>query len=479
MVFFKVAMGAALLSVLSRAPALVAGQAVLVERQVAGTNGTPTFGSLDGTVPSNSDGTLPENESAPVPAYIYGEPTDDLSLQEDCWWTWGTTSDFAQSNLSTTTPDPATTLLLDSDRFVDYIDDIVRYEDAVTVKFRDAAYLQEAKDEWAFVTPCSPRRLIFVANPRSGLSDDRQPYIIGQIGYDDSTNSATLYGPASEWPDALDAFTMDVLVNTAGFGPGQPTKRQTAVTGAQSIDTDLTTNILNQTIDGVTATLDCNPCSISGSIAVNFTATLSSTNGVVTVIEGSSGLQLSNTAFNFAYELQSNGTITAGPNTSPVIVSKKTPITFGVGSLTPGVASALNGDVETAQVTSATVRYSTMGQVVGTPSVVVGINSPATSADKVELTRTRGDPLLEGRPSPPAREGIATAETRPSTAVGVTLVVGQLTASYGYFFETLADGISCVVIGNEGCQLTRLATDGNLPFSGTDVLQNAAGLSSL
>ena len=132
----------------------------------------------------------------------------------------------------------------------------------MTIAFKDDATFEKAKEAWDWANGADNRSFIMVTGMGDcGWNDQRQPYVVRNLQYDEVKNVAHLIGEPKDWKEIAQSY--DLVV---GHIPGNETwltKRDLSKTLSVPLSLEFPF-ALELGADGLSSKLECSDCGLSG-----------------------------------------------------------------------------------------------------------------------------------------------------------------------------------------------------------------------
>ena len=142
---------------------------------------------------------------------------------------------------------------------------------SMTLAFSNTSDLQHAVNSWDWVNKADSHAFILVAGPSDcHWNDDRQPFNVTNVGYDNDTATANLAAVPIDWESVAHSYDLSV-------GQAPTSMSQIQARGWRDWSHDSSFNLsylvpptaLNKPINGLTTTVECIGCSSAGNIDWN------------------------------------------------------------------------------------------------------------------------------------------------------------------------------------------------------------------
>ncbi|KAK5988392.1 hypothetical protein PT974_12546 [Cladobotryum mycophilum] len=258
----------------------------------------PIFATRDEPAPAASSPVV--LQPAPIPGENFSGYNDpSLSSSDNFYWAQQEQGILANMTLSVANG----FRLLNSHRFGDIVEAVDCSNADVTIKFNSADNLNAAKNAWTWVNNKPENTVVYVVDGSScGGQNQRQPYYVNSISYDEKSNSATLEASTAKWQDFADDATIRLH--------GLPADGETAKRGWTSINKDVSINVAHDfgghiystVYNGINIGIDCTDCKTTGTIEADIT--LSFSNGFQATMTAHNSF-----GFRFAVGLSASGAI--------------------------------------------------------------------------------------------------------------------------------------------------------------------------
>ncbi|KAF1976820.1 hypothetical protein BU23DRAFT_527890 [Bimuria novae-zelandiae CBS 107.79] len=196
-----------------------------------------------------------------------------FDLKSDETFLWGSVdaSDSALASLTVHTPGENENIL-SMEHFDDMITNVHCGNNSIEMTFEDDATFAYAQRVWDWVNGADNHSFVMVAGPGDcGTNEDRIPYIVSTLYYDEDANKATLGAIESNWTAI--AHTYDLVIGS------NDTQNRTSEASVLPRDIDKDTSIdFNHHLNGslaiargdLSATVTCLNCSTTGSFDMKF-----------------------------------------------------------------------------------------------------------------------------------------------------------------------------------------------------------------
>jgi hypothetical protein len=152
----------------------------------------------------------------------------------------------------------------------------VQCGDTTTLQFVDNNAFQYAIRAWNWVNEHQNHSFILIADDSGcGPDDERAPFLINSVEYDEPASTVHLHGTQKSWEDVAHTFDLEYGTFSGLSAPGSNlTKRFGEWGTSKSFNVPLTTsmngNIFSEPVGSGTFSLDCTDCGIFGSLDVTF-----------------------------------------------------------------------------------------------------------------------------------------------------------------------------------------------------------------
>ena len=104
--------------------------------------------------------------------------------------------------------------ILNAEKFSPLLRSLKCSTDGLQMIFKDDATFEHAKEVWDWANGEDDRHFVMVIGAGDcGWNDERQPYLIRSLEYDEEGNVANLHGEAQEWHDVAHSYDLDVGTN--------------------------------------------------------------------------------------------------------------------------------------------------------------------------------------------------------------------------------------------------------------------------
>jgi hypothetical protein len=190
-----------------------------------------------------------------------GLSTADPTLQTEDAWYWGVDANNPNAAVSYAPDDPSTQRVIGMESFGDWVKGVKCSDEQVTIQFKSSDTYEKTKDAWQWLDEDNRRNFVMIVeHPDCG--PQRLPYVVEEVDYDPSTNSATMTAKRERWSAACPTYKLKL--DTEGLVPagGNLGKReQTTIDMTQSFDQTL----FSQPFGSVNVELNCKGCNLKGS----------------------------------------------------------------------------------------------------------------------------------------------------------------------------------------------------------------------
>ncbi|KAF2455707.1 hypothetical protein BDY21DRAFT_365432 [Lineolata rhizophorae] len=168
--------------------------------------------------------------------------------------------------------------VLSTERFQDSIASVSCDESSMTIAFNDQGSYESAKEAWGWVNEADAYNYIMVTS-MEGCSDDgdRHCYVVSEMDADSEADSNTIRmaAEAQTWEDAMSAW--ELHMDTRGLEATQNNlQKRLGGDGTIDINKDYSKTLVTPfDFNGVTLSVDCASCGLSGTIDYKIDADLS------------------------------------------------------------------------------------------------------------------------------------------------------------------------------------------------------------
>ncbi|KAN0083224.1 hypothetical protein V8E54_002312 [Elaphomyces granulatus] len=190
-----------------------------------------------------------------------------LDLQNFETFLWNVQDGSALGNLTVYTPDDDEHII-SMERFEALTKSITCDQSGVLMVFTDDATLQKAKQVWDWANGNDNRTFIIVAGAQQcGWNQDRQPFVINSVDFDEKATTGKLHGTPKNWTDIVHSYDFRLgHVVPANQSAMTHTKRD--LQGTIPFNNNLPFSV-SASDSGVTTSLTCVTCGTEGSFTID------------------------------------------------------------------------------------------------------------------------------------------------------------------------------------------------------------------
>ncbi|KKA22124.1 hypothetical protein T310_3864 [Rasamsonia emersonii CBS 393.64] len=232
---------------------------------------------------------LPNLDGASLSARAQGFTVLDPRESETLLWgnLINGTSDYMLANMTLYTASSGDQLIISLERFHSMLKS-VQCGNTTVLEFVDHDAFQYAIQAWNWVNEHENHHFILIADdPGCGPDDQRVPFYINSVEYDEQHSTVHLHGSEKAWQEV--AQTFDLEYGTVSPPPQSNLSKRFGEWGTTKgfsvpLSNNLDGNIFYEHIpSGGTFRLDCTDCGISGSLDVTFKISVSYSKGFLDI----------------------------------------------------------------------------------------------------------------------------------------------------------------------------------------------------
>ena len=152
--------------------------------------------------------------------------------------------------------------IINAEKFYPLLTSLTCDAQGMNITFKDDATFEKAKEAWDWANGADNRSFVIVAGKGDcGWNEQRQPYVVQNLQYDEAKNIARLIGEPKDWKDIAQSY--DLVV---GHIPGNDTwltKRDLSKTLSIPLALSFPFSF-SLGADGISSSLECSDCSLNG-----------------------------------------------------------------------------------------------------------------------------------------------------------------------------------------------------------------------
>jgi hypothetical protein len=253
------------------------------------------------------------------------DPKSDFALRDAESFYYGTDATNPIANV-TGVFDGKHEHVVSMDRFVGMVSKVDCKNPDLMLDFKTAEGFQYAKDSWKWVKEDKKNKFLMVANyPGCGAENERQPYQITDIEYDEKKYKVFLKGEQQSWDQTFGKFKVHAdtkgLMHKTKKTQRSEIDRRLTEDFTPSVATDFSRNILSTSYSGIDLSLDCQPCGTGGELDIEVKASM----GWTGLDEASVRITPSSVSAFLTLALHASGTLAEGYETNIPVFSAALP----------------------------------------------------------------------------------------------------------------------------------------------------------